>query len=321
MMIRKISLLHITFSIVMVLGVNKMAIPRSCVAQERATDVAQSNEHLIVSTDLITMNVSVTDKNGRAVAGLKKGVFQILDNKKLQEIQFFSDADVPISVAIVFDTSSSMQGERIKQAKESLARFIRTSKEQDEFFLIDFNSRASLLLDRSRDSEAVLQKFKYVQPKGNTALFDAIYLALERVLRGTYTRKIILIISDGEDNNSRFTLRDLKNQFKESDVIVYTIGFDGYFSSKGRLSGRETLKELASISGGQAFFPNDPIEADEAFERIALEMRHLYSIGYYPSDFVANGKWHRLGVKVNFPEGSRRLSVRSREGYYAAATR
>lgn len=317
----KISLIHLVFSMAAVFAVCGIAMPRACVGQERQTDVAQPNERFVINTDLITIYVSVTDKNGLAVGGLRKEVFQILDNKKLQDIQFFSDVDVPLSVAIVFDTSASMHGENIQKAKESLARFIRTSKEEDEFFLIDFNSGTSLLLDRTRDSEAVLQKLRYVEPKGETALFDAIYLGLERVSRGTHARKIVLVISDGEDNNSRYTLKGLKNQLKESDVIVYAVGFNGMFSHKGRLSGRDILGELASISGGRAFFPNGPVETDEAFERIALEMRHLYSIGYYPTDFVANGKWHRLGAKVSFPAGSQRFFVRSRDGYYAVANR
>ena len=228
----KSSLLHIKYSIAFALCLIEMAIPLSFAAQERITDVVQHNEVFIVSTDLITVNVSVTDTNGLAVAGLRKGVFSIFDNKKLQDIQFFSDEDVPLSVSIVFDTSGSMNGEKIEKAKESLARFIRTSKEQDEFFLIDFNSRANLLLDRPRDSDTVLQKLKYVQPKENTALYDAVYLGLERVLQGTHSRKIVLVISDGEDNNSRFSFKDVKNRLKESDVIVYTIGFDGYFHPK-----------------------------------------------------------------------------------------
>lgn len=317
----KASLLHFVFFMAAMFAVCGIAMPRACVGQERQADVPQRNERITVNTELITINVSVTDKNGIAVGGLTKEFFQILDNKKLQDIQFFSDGDVPLSVAIVFDTSASMHGEKIEKAKESLARFIRTSKEEDEFFLIDFNSGTSLLLDRSRDSDAVLQKLRYVEPKGETALFDAVYLGLEKVSRGTYARKIVLVISDGEDNNSRYTFKDLKNQLKESDVIVYAIGFNGKFSYKGRLSGRDILDELASTSGGRAFFPNGRLETDGAFEKIAVEMRHLYSVGYYPTDFVSNGKWHRLGVKMSSPAGSPRFFVRSREGYYTLGNR
>lgn len=311
------ALLNNNFSIVLVLLVSILAIPQAYVAQQRVTEVLQRDEQITISTDLITVNVIVTDTNGLAVAGLSKSDFNIFDNNKLQEIQFFSNADVPASVSIVFDSSGSMQGKKMKQAKESLAQFIQTSKEQDEFFLIDFNSRPKLLLDRTHDSDVVLNKLTYVEPQGNTALYDAVYLGLEKALSGTHSRKIVLVISDGEDNNSRLTFKDLANRLKETDAVIYAIGFGGYFASKGTLSGRETLRELAETSGGQAFFPNNSMETDEVFEKIAVEIRRFYSIGYYPSDFAANSKWHRLKVKINFPAGSQRFFVRSRRGYYA----
>jgi Ca-activated chloride channel family protein len=275
------------------------------------------DEEIAVTTDLITLNVSVTDQAGRAVTGLDKNNFNIFDNNRLQEIQFFSDDDLPASVSIVFDTSGSMSDGKIIQAKEALARFIRTSKPEDEFFLVDFNTRAHLLLNRSRDSDAVLQKMTYVGPRGNTAFYDGVYLGVEKAVQGSRTRKIVLVISDGEDNNSRYTFKELQRRLKETDVIVYAIGFGGYFPLNGGLNGRERLKELASATGGRAFFPNDKLAMDEAFEKMALEMRRFYSIGYYPSDFVADGKKHRLKIKLNLPVGSPRLSVRSREVYYA----
>lgn len=274
-------------------------------------------EQITVNTDLISFNVSVTDLAGRAVTGLSKNNFSIYDNKVLQEIYFFSDDDVPVSVSIVFDTSGSMSDRKIIQAKEALARFIKTSKEQDEFFLVDFNTQPRLLLDRTRDSQAILNKFTYIEPKGNTAFYDAVFFGIEKVLQGARARKIVLIISDGEDNESRYTFKELERRLRETDVMVYAIGFGGYYPLKGGLNGRETLKELTSTTGGRAFFPNGVVEMDEAFEKIALEMRHLYAIGYYPSDFVANGKKHRLKVKLNLPAESPRLFVRSREIYYA----
>lgn len=287
-------------------------------AQKRVTDnKATSEERITVNTDLISFNVTVTDTAGRAVTGLSENTFSIYDNGALREVHFFSDEDVPASVAIVFDTSGSMSEGKIVQAKEALARFIRTSKEEDEFFLIDFNERARLLLDGTRDADAVLKKFSYVTPDGNTAFYDAVYFGVEKVLRGSRTRKIVLVISDGEDNESRYTLDELRRRLRETEVILYAVGFGGYFPRKGGLNGRDTLEELAQTTGGKAFFPKGAVETDEAFERIALEVRRFYSIGFYPADFAADGKKHRLKVKLNLPAGSPRLFVRHREAYYA----
>ncbi len=281
-----------------------------------AQTILEDDKPLSINTDLVTFNVSVTDREGRAVAGLNKQVFNVFDNRVLQDINFVSDEDAPASVGIVFDTSGSMSEKKIKQAKEALANFIKTSQIRDEFFLVDFNTRARLLLSRTRDSDAVLNKFTYLQPQGNTALFDAVYLGVEKVLQGAKPKKIVLIISDGEDNNSRYSFRDVRRRLQETGVVIYAIGFGGYYPLKG-LNGRETLKELAQTTGGKAFFPNDSIEMSEDFDRIALEIRHFYSISYYPTNFIADGKWHRLDVKLNSPTGLPRLTVRSRAGYFA----
>jgi Ca-activated chloride channel homolog len=283
--------------------------------------VTENNEPIIVNTRLITFNVSVTDTNGFAVTGLIKKDFNIFDNKIPQEIHFFSDEDVPVSISIVLDTSGSMTGNKINQAKAALAKFIQTSKEQDEFFLIDVSSKANLLLNSTRNSDALLDKFTYVQPKGNTALFDAVNLGVEKVEGGSHSKKIVLVISDGEDNNSRFNFKDLKKQLKESDAIIYAIGIGGYFSYAPRgLSGRETLKELASVSGGKAYFPENAIEMNDVFDRIALDIRHLYSIGYYPSEFQTNKKNHQITVRVKTPDDSNRLIIHTRKEYIAEVT-
>jgi Ca-activated chloride channel homolog len=310
---------RIILSVVMFLLLTAPSIlPQTADAQRQTTDnPPPHDERITVNTDLITLSVSVTDKMGRAVTGLSKSNFNIYDNNQLQEIHFFSDEDAPASVGIVFDTSGSMSERKIIRAKEALARFIRTSKNEDEFFLIDFNTRARLLLDRTRDGDAILKKFSFVEPKGNTAFYDAVYLGVEKVLRGTRARKIVLVISDGEDNESRFTFKELQRRVRETDVIIYAVGFGGYFPIKGGINGRDALEELARETGGKAFFPKGAVEMDEAFERIALEMRRFYSIGYYPPDFVADGKKHRLKVKLSLPAGSPRLFVRSREIYYA----
>jgi Ca-activated chloride channel family protein len=275
-----------------------------------------------IPTDLVTLTLTVTDIYGRYVSGLSKNAFTIIDNGLEQEVSFFSDADAPVSLGILFDVSDSMSGTKIGKARKALERFINTSHPSDEYFLIAFNNRAQLLLDRTRDGEAVLQKLTLVQPKNNTALYDACYLGIERVTRGTHQKKALLIISDGQDNASRYNFGEVRRLMKESDVVTYAVGImDGRDagSSEG-MQGQAFLDELTSVTGGKSFYPQTDVEMDEIFERIALELRHQYSIGYTPKDFEPNGKWHKVKVKVKPPRGLPRLTVRHREGYYATPT-
>ena len=275
----------------------------------------------IIHSDLITLTVTVTDTYGRFVTGLGKNAFTILDDKTQQEITFFSDEDAPVSLGIVFDVSGSMGGEKIGRAREALSKFIDTSHARDEYFLIGFNSRPQLLLNHTRDSDALMQKLTFVQTRGQTALYDATYLGVERVTRGAHKKRAILLISDGQDNSSRYTFNELKRMLKESDVIIYAIGIVGAGGdSQLDYAGRAILEELAGVSGGKAFFPSTGAEMNDTFERIALELRTQYSIGYRPSTFANDGKWHKIKVRVQPPRGFPRLFVRGREGYFASAT-
>ena len=274
---------------------------------------------LKVKTDLVTLTLTVTDTFGRYVSGLGKNAFTINDNNQDQEITFFSDSDAPVSVGILFDVSGSMSGDKIKKARKALERFISTSHPSDEYFLIAFNSRAQLLLDRTRDGEAVLRKLQLVQPKNNTALYDAVYLGVEKVTRGAHQKRALLVISDGQDNASRYNFGEVRRLMKESDVVTYAVGIldPGDASSALGMQGQAFLDELSSVTGGKSFYPQTDVEMDEIFERIALELRHQYSIGYTPKDFQPDGKWRKVKVKVKPPRGLPRLTVRGREGYYA----
>jgi Ca-activated chloride channel family protein len=284
--------------------------------------VTDSDKPVIVHTDLITLTVTVTDTYGRFVTGLGKNAFTLLDDKQQQEITFFSDEDAPVSLGVVFDVSGSMGGDKINKAREALSKFIDTSHSRDEYFLIGFNQRAQLLLDRTRDGDSLMQKLTFVQTKGQTALYDACYLGVERVSRvGAHKKRAVLLISDGQDNSSRYTFKELTRLLKESDVIIYAIGIvDGHDDSTLGFTGRAILEELAGVSGGKAFFPSTSAEMNDTFERIALELRTQYSIGYRPTNFANDGKWHKLKIKVQPPRGFPRLFVRGREGYYANAT-
>jgi Ca-activated chloride channel family protein len=281
---------------------------------------ADDTKPVIVHTDLVTLTVTVTDTYGRFVTGLGKNAFSIVDDKTQQEIAFFSDEDAPVSLGVVFDVSGSMSGDKISKAREALAKFIDTSHSRDEYFLIGFNNRAQLLLDRTRDSDSLLEKLTFIQTKGQTALYDATYLGVERVSRGAHPKRAILLISDGQDNSSRYTFTELRRLLKESDVIIYAIGIvDGHDDSQLGYGGRAILEELAGVSGGKAFFPSTSAEMNDTFERIALELRTQYSIGFRPTNFANDGRWHKLKIKVQPPRGFPRLFVRGREGYFATA--
>ena len=273
----------------------------------------------MVQTDLITLTVTVTDTYGRYVSGLGKNAFQVFDEKRPQVITHFSDDDSPVSVGVLFDLSGSMSGDKVKRARDALAKFIQTSHNSDEYFLIAFNSRAQLLLDKTRDGNQVLDKLTFVETKSQTALYDACYLGVEKVQRGSHPKRALLLISDGQDNNSRYTFNELRRMLKESDVTLYGVGIlsgSDAGSSMG-MEGQGILDELASVSGGKAFFPRSSAEMDDIFEQIALELRHQYSIGYKPDNFTNDGRWHKVKVKVTPPRGLPRLFVRTKEGYYA----
>lgn len=280
---------------------------------------AQQQDTEIVNADLISFTVTVTDTYGRFVTGLGKNAFTVLDDKEAQEITFFSTEDAPISLGVIFDVSGSMGGDKISRAREALTRFVDTSHNSDEYFLIGFNSRAQLLHDRTRDSSAVLDKLTFVNTKGQTALYDACYLGVEKVTRGTHKKRAVLLISDGQDNSSRYTFSELRRLLKETDVLIYAIGIIGSNDEATGLGmgGRAILEELAGVSGGKAYFPSTSAEMNDIFERIALELRNQYSIGYKPSNFAGDGRWHKLKIKVTPPRGLPRLFVRSKEGYYA----
>ncbi len=274
----------------------------------------RDDKPIVLNSDLVSLTVNVTDTHGRSVPGLDKSAFTVLDEGVPQEIRYFSDEDSPASVAIVFDVSGSMSEDKISSAKVALAQFIQTSHPDDEYFLIGFNSTAHLLLNGVRDGEAVLRKFTYVQTHGNTALYDAVYLGIEKLSQATYPKRAVILISDGEDNDSRHTFHELRRKLQEADVAIYTmqVGIPLVHRDAGQV-----MSELATVSGGKAFPSTGRGGMQRDFERIALELRQQYSLAFFPSSFVANGKKRQIKVKVALPGGTGRLAVRHRKSYLA----
>lgn len=268
-----------------------------------------------LTRDAVTVHVTVSDPYGRFVTGLEKSHFEIYDDKLKQEIEFFSDDDVPVTLGIVYDVSGSMTT-KLQRSMYALRRFVETSHNDDEFFLVGFNQRAQLVRDFSTSGESVVNSLTLVTPQGKTALYDAAYLGVEKAKQGRHTKRALLVISDGQDNSSRYTFNELRTLVKEADVQLYSIGVLDVSDGTLGLAGQAILEELSRVTGGRAFFPQSDEELVDVCTQIALELRHQYSIGYYPTTNIRDGRWHKIKVKVDPPAGLPRLSVRAKEGYF-----
>jgi Ca-activated chloride channel homolog len=278
------------------------------------------DERFVVNTDLISFNVSVTDSAGRCIAGLPQSAFTVLEGKRAQEISFFGEDDSPITVGIVFDLTGSMTDAKLRRAREALAHFMETSHKDDDYYLVTLeNGGAALPLAGTRDHAAVIEMLDRVVPHGKTALYDACYVGVNKVLRGAHRRRALLLISDGQDNNSHFTFDELHDLLTESDVSVYSICVAEKGNDEPTVKGEKILRDISAVTGGRFFQPGSAEEMYEVFERIALELRRQYAIAYRPSDIATDGRWHSLRVKLSPPPGSPRLFARYRGGYYAPA--
>jgi Ca-activated chloride channel homolog len=297
---------------------------QSPIQQVRSQLGGQGNQddQIKIPTELVSLPVTVTDGYNRLVTGLDRQHFEVYEDKVKQEISFFSDDDSPVNLGIVFDVSGSMKG-KLDRARDALKAFIQTSHSDDDFFLVGFNQRANLLAEFT-DGDALANKLTLVDPKGQTALYDAAYLGIEKVKQGRHSRNAILLISDGQDNSSRYTYGELRKLLKEAGVQIYCIGIVEIGGGAGGtldMQGQAILEEIAQTTGGKAFFPRSSAELEDATTRIALELRHQYSIGYSPTNVKRDGQWHKIKVNVKGPKGLSNLKVQHKEGYYAVANK
>src|SRR5256885_16473194 len=203
-----------------------------------------------VDVDLVLVPVTITDPMNRLVTGLDKDNFSLFEGKDQQDIKHFSSEDAPVSLGVIFDVSGSMTS-KIERAREAVVEFFKTANPQDEFFLITFADKPEQIADFTQSVEDIQGKLVYTIPKGRTALLDAIYLGVSKMRQAKYTKKSLLIISDGGDNHSRYTEGEIKSLVKEADVLVYAIGiYDKYFPTSEERLGPALLGEVAELTGG-----------------------------------------------------------------------
>jgi Ca-activated chloride channel family protein len=275
------------------------------------------SERIKVNVDLVLLPVTITDPMNRPVTGLEKDNFKVFEGKKLQDIRHFSGEDIPVSLGVIFDTSGSMSS-KIDRAREAVVEFLKTANPEDEFFMIAFSDEPRQLSDFTNSVEDTQGKLLYTVPKGKTALLDAIYLGIEKMTQAKYQKKALLIISDGGDNRSRYTEGEIKNLVKEADVLIYAIGiYDNYFPTEEERLGPQLLEDISQITGGRAFTVENPNDLQDVAQKIGIELRNQYVLGYRPTNFARDGKWHRVNVKLVLPKGLPPLQVHAKMGYYA----
>ena len=286
--------------------------------QNEKPQTPSQNQTLKVDVDLVLVNATVTDPQNRYVTGLEQDHFQIWEDKLEQKIAYFSAEDVPISLGVIFDISGSMK-EKISTARDAAVTFLKTGNPDDEYFLVEFANRPEVAEDFTTDPTKLQNRLIFAPAKGMTAMYDSVYLGLEKLKEGSNPKKALLLITDGEDNRSRYTFANVKDFVREQDVQIYAIGIvDAYNSQLGTgHSGRAMIEELADLTGGRAFFPDTVYDLEDICTKIAVELKNQYVIGYESTNEAKDGKWRKLRLKVNPPKGLPRLNIRNKSGYYA----
>jgi Ca-activated chloride channel homolog len=291
------------------------------VASKPATELLPA--HLRVDTSLVLVPVHVTTMLGISVTDLNKTNFQIYEDNVEQTITHFAMDEAPLSIGLVFDASGSMRN-KIHKSSEAAAAFFKTANPEDEFFLVEFNERPRLAIPFTFDSDEVYNHIVHTRTVGRTSLLDAIHLAILQMKKATNSRKAIVIVSDGGDNCSRYSVGQIKSALVESDVQVYAMGiFDPGDSSKKRppeeVKGPELLSELAELSGGRHYPIDDLNELPKISERIGVELRNQYVLGYSPANLERDGKYRTIKLNLAPPPGMPKLRTQYRHGYYAPA--
>jgi Ca-activated chloride channel family protein len=272
---------------------------------------------LKVNVDLVLVPVTITDPMNRLVTGLDKENFMVYEGKDPQEIRHFSSEDAPVSLGVIFDMSGSMSS-KIERAREAVVEFFKTANPQDEFFMITFSDQPEEVSDFTQSVEDIQGKLVYTIPKGRTALLDAIYMGVSKMRQAKYSKRALLIISDGGDNHSRYTEGEIKALVKEADVLVYAIGiYDRYMPTQEEQLGPVLLSDITELTGGRTFTIDNPNDLADVATKIGVELRNQYVLGYRPKNAAHDGKWRKIKVKLIPPKGLPPLRVYAKTGYYA----
>ncbi len=273
------------------------------------------------NVNMVVLPVTVVDKQGNFVETLEQKNFKVYEDGVQQKIALFNPEDIPVTLGLVIDNSGSMRN-KLPRVTAAALTLVETSNPQDEVFVVNFNE--DYYLDQQSDftnSIPVLKDaLERIDARGSTALYDAVLASLHHLKKGHRDKKVLVVITDGEDNASQHSLQYTVRAAQESDAIIYTVGLLSQEDHGAARRAKRALQALSDATGGMAFFPRTVSSVHQICLRIAKDIRHQYLIGYYPTNPQSKGGFRRVNVKlVDVPHGLGKLYLRTRLGYYPQA--
>jgi Ca-activated chloride channel homolog len=294
-----------------------LSLPGFSGGQKPADRAPDDNSRIIVDVSRVNMLFTVSDKKGRFITDLTKDDFEVFENKKPQSIiEFTAETDLPLRLAILIDTSNSIR-DRFRFQQEAATAFVRgvIRPRQDKSIVVSFDTAAELVADLTDNVDVLDKAIRDLRPGGGTALYDAIFFACRDKLMQDQPlykfRRAMVILSDGDDNQSRYTRDQALEMAQRADVVIYTVSTN---NSHIETDGDKVLRFFARETGGQPFFPFQASDLNQSFENIANELRHQYNMFYRPEPLKTDGLYHPVEIRVR---GRKDLNVRCRRGYYA----
>ena len=265
-------------------------------------------------TNMVVLQATVLDKSGKLVTNIPQSAFHVMENGVEQPLKIFRREDVPVSMGIIIDNSGSMRDKRAKVAAAALA-LVKASNPQDEVFIVNFNDDAFLDCPFTNDIKKMEEALYKIDSKGGTAMRDAISMSIDYLKdKGKKDKKVLLVVTDGNDNTSNMSLEQLVRKATQSETLIYSIGLLNEEEKREAVKAKRALKALAESSGAMDYYPKDLTEVDKITPQVAHEIRNQYILGYLPLNANLDGTFRKINVQV---KGYGNITVRTRNGYYA----
>jgi len=285
---------------------------------DQDANAGKQGSKLTFNVDLVVLHTSVLDDRQRFADGLKSENFRVFEDKVEQKLSVFKREDVPVSMGLVIDNSGSMRDKR-PRVNEAAITLVQASNPSDEAFVVNFNDDFYLDLDKdfTNNISELKEALERIDSRGSTALYDAIIGSLDHLKKASKDKRVLLIVTDGEDNTSHNSLEKTIREIQRTDTVIYTIGLLSQERKKEAKRAKKALEQIAAASGGVAYFPEDVEDVHHICEQVAHDIRNQYILAYYPTNTRRDGTFRGVTVEVIPPRGRGKLVARTRNGYYA----